>query len=50
MVMATGMGFMVAIARAEIWLALAAWLAVAATLGVAVARPPNAAVSGCEVP
>lgn len=47
---ATGMGFMVAIARAEIWFALAAWLAVVATVGVAAARPPNAAVSGCEVP
>lgn len=36
---ATGMGFMVGIARVEIWIGLAAWLAVTAGLGVALCRP-----------
>lgn len=38
---ATGVGFMVAIARVEIWVALAAWLGVAAAMGVALVRPPR---------
>lgn len=43
---ATGMGFMVTIAGAAIWLGLAAWLAVVAAVAVAVLRPRPGAVSG----
>lgn len=40
---ATGVGFMVPIARVEIWVALAAWLGVAVAMGRALVRPPRPA-------